>query len=657
MGALSGMFMAPPFLAFLGLLPVVVLLYILKLRRTEVIVPSTMLWIKSLQDLTANAPFQRLRKNLLLLLQLLILALLALGLARPFVRAKGAAGSQICLMIDHSASMQTLEDGTTRLKLAKAKAHEMVNEMGRGDKMMVVGFAERAEVLCELTGDRYRIRNAIDSIVATDTPTRIRDAMLMAHSLNKSAAGPVENGGAGVEQFSVASVHVVVMSDGNISDIEDVGTRNLDVSFVQIGETTDNAGIVAFSERALDEATRSSKHQSFVLIHNEHSEELSTTVSLYFAPKVEGPGETGPSVPKEDDYQLLAVEEVAIKAQSSTEVLFSHGNLGQGILKVELDHSDRLAVDNVAWLALRPASHVKTLLVAEGDSMGGYYIKRALMLEPRIELSAVTPDDFVATDEYDLVVFDGFAPNELPDGTLLFFNAFPQLESLVQLGEIENPPVLAKNTEHPVMRFLNPTTVGIMKAQKLGLPPGAQPLLSTEGAPLIADVSNAKQNILIVAFDLAQSNWPWHLSFPLFMQNVVSWVPRLALSEEKSVDTGSALGFAPLPDGYEATVRRPDGAQEKLELDPASNTYYGNTTMAGIYHVKRNQIQENYAVNLLDISETAINPAAALDMGHGEVEAVRGSVRQNRELWRWLVLVAVVVLGIEWWIYSRRAWI
>ena len=47
-------------------------MYLLRLRRTETIVPSTLLWQRLAADVEANAPWQRLRRSLLFLLQLLL---------------------------------------------------------------------------------------------------------------------------------------------------------------------------------------------------------------------------------------------------------------------------------------------------------------------------------------------------------------------------------------------------------------------------------------------------------------------------------------------------------------------------------------------------------------------------------------------------------
>src|SRR5215203_6901721 len=86
-------------------IPSLLLLYFLKLRRREVVVPSTLLWKKAIQDLQVNAPFQKLRKNLLLLLQMLLLLLLLLALARPVANYSPGAGQSTVIIIDRSASM------------------------------------------------------------------------------------------------------------------------------------------------------------------------------------------------------------------------------------------------------------------------------------------------------------------------------------------------------------------------------------------------------------------------------------------------------------------------------------------------------------------------------------------------------------------------
>src|SRR5215218_2976776 len=85
--------------------PALLILYFLKLRRRELEVSSTLLWKKAIQDLQVNAPFQKLRRNLLLILQMCLLLALCLALARPVTFFKPPAGKTTVILIDHSASM------------------------------------------------------------------------------------------------------------------------------------------------------------------------------------------------------------------------------------------------------------------------------------------------------------------------------------------------------------------------------------------------------------------------------------------------------------------------------------------------------------------------------------------------------------------------
>src|SRR3954463_184179 len=90
-------------------LQLLVLLYFLKLRRQTLRISSTLLWEKSFHDLQVNAPFQKLRWSLLLLLQLLLMSLVLFALGEPVIRGEGSSASRIILLIDRSASMSATD--------------------------------------------------------------------------------------------------------------------------------------------------------------------------------------------------------------------------------------------------------------------------------------------------------------------------------------------------------------------------------------------------------------------------------------------------------------------------------------------------------------------------------------------------------------------
>src|SRR6478752_5173919 len=118
-------FLAPLALAGLMFVPLVVAMYLLKLRRDEAVVPSTLLW----QRLEANAPWQRLRRSLLLLLQLLLVLILVLLAARPFVERPAGLAGDLVLVIDTSASMQATDVTPNRLEAAKSAALDALKDL------------------------------------------------------------------------------------------------------------------------------------------------------------------------------------------------------------------------------------------------------------------------------------------------------------------------------------------------------------------------------------------------------------------------------------------------------------------------------------------------------------------------------------------------
>src|SRR5579859_1476633 len=112
--------LTPIGLTALALLLPLVLLYFLKLKRVPMEVSSVLLWTRAMLDSRANAPFQRLRRNLLLFLQILVLLLVALALARPALQVKARPARATVLLLDGSASMAATDVKPSRFRRAQA---------------------------------------------------------------------------------------------------------------------------------------------------------------------------------------------------------------------------------------------------------------------------------------------------------------------------------------------------------------------------------------------------------------------------------------------------------------------------------------------------------------------------------------------------------
>ena len=110
-------------------LPIIIAMYLLKLRRIEQEVSSTYLWQRMVRDVEANAPWQRLRRNLLLLLQLSFLLLLIFSLVRPFTWVAGRNSQATILILDTSASMAATDVPPSRLESAKRQAASIVSNL------------------------------------------------------------------------------------------------------------------------------------------------------------------------------------------------------------------------------------------------------------------------------------------------------------------------------------------------------------------------------------------------------------------------------------------------------------------------------------------------------------------------------------------------
>src|SRR5213078_371297 len=131
-------FLAPAAFVFAAALPVVIVFYLLKRKRVVKLVSSTLLWQKFLAETQANAPFQRLRHNWLLVLQILLLTLVVLALARPYFAGQAKSSRLRIVILDASASMQAIDEKPSRFEKARNEALKLIDALHDNDQMVVL---------------------------------------------------------------------------------------------------------------------------------------------------------------------------------------------------------------------------------------------------------------------------------------------------------------------------------------------------------------------------------------------------------------------------------------------------------------------------------------------------------------------------------------
>jgi hypothetical protein len=176
-------------------------------------------------------------------------------------------------------------------------------------------------------------------------------------------------------------------------------------------------------------------------------------------------------------------------------------------------------------------------------------------------------------------------------------------------------------------------------AMKLVVPPDVQTLMDGEKGPMVVLHREGRGTHLIVGFDVMQSNWPLRVSFPVFLHQALQFLAVGAdLNVRESFKPGAAVNIP------RANLVRAAGEFALPALE-----------RVGMYRTEPVVPQyERIAVNLLDPAESNLLPVKTVPGGSGE--SIAADQQKSRlELWWWIVaVVALPLLLIEWWVYTRR---
>jgi hypothetical protein len=608
-------FLAPAAFAFAATIPIVIIFYLLKRKRVVKLVSSTLLWQKFLAESQASAPFQKLRKNWLLFIQILLLLIAVFALARPYFATKTKPSELRIIILDASASMQSTDESPSRFEKARADALKWVDGLRGGDQMVVLQAGAITEVRQSATSDKAALRRALQACVCSDGTTRLVPALRMAESLVRDQRG--------------AEVHL--FSDGAVPDLTEFENKALPLIFHKVGKTGNNLGITALDVRANPENGR--QRAIYASVGNFSSNSMSSDLELSL------------------DGKLLETRPLTIAAGATAPQVFLADQSRDGIFTLRLTATDELAADNQASIVSLMPRPVKVLLVTKGNR----FLEKALRAAPNVELATAT-DCADPASGFDFVVLDDVTPSVWPVGNLLAIHVSNTnwFESGVQ--RIESPAIVDWRATHPVLRYVSFENVPIAESLAVKTPSWAVSLADCPQASLILAGELGRQRIIWIGFDILQSLWPYRFHFPMFVDNAAEWLnPANARGNQLMVKAGDAFR---LPLGHPektAQVVLPGGVAKTLELDPTANEFvFGETFRQGIYRVKLGTNDLPFCVNLLDLDESKTQPREELQLGKYTRVTATTLHRANLELWRTIAALALAVLLFEWWFYHRR---
>ncbi|MFB3892779.1 MAG: VWA domain-containing protein [Phycisphaerae bacterium] len=644
--------------------PLLVLLYFLKLKRRQVLISSTLLWKRAVQDLQVNSPFQRIRKNILLLLQLLMLLALLAALGRPVVSMTSGPAKRYVLLIDRSASMNATDAGGTgkalsRLDMAKRQARELVDGLrtsatfslqDTSDQAMVVAFDEHAKVMCNFTSDKRQLLSAIDSITPTDAGTALSEAIMVARAF---AQAPAEAN----NRSSVMPAQLELFSDGRIVDADQVAVAEGELTYHKVGAAANNIGIIAMQARRSYE--KASEVEVFATLANFSDKDATTDVQLALDGNIRSVRSV--RVPR----RIEPEPGKSAAGPGTVSVSFSLTHSEAGVIEVRLPAPDALADDDAAWAILPPPKALSALLVTEGNPA----LESAMKACPLAKLDTCKPGEFDVLDaaslsanpKWDVIVLDRHGPytRPLPRGQFIVFGA-PPPDSGVTVkqpgGELKNQTVIDWRVRHPVLQFVNLNNLFAATAQKLTLPSDAVMLAEFGGGPAIALVRKGGSTFLLLPFDCLETNWPFEPGFVMFCYNATTFLGlEVGQEQQFSLKVGQAITIEHLPKQIEARLTPPGGKAVDLAADDSGVLRYPATHTAGVYSVAmKDRPLIRYAVNLLDARESSIDPAASLTLSGRTVAGQSSVAKGNVEVWPWLVLLALLLACVEWFVYNWK---
>ena len=609
---------------FLALIPLVVL-YFLKLKRPRMEIPSLALWQSVVNDQRVNSPFQKFKRNLLLLLQLILLCLIILALMQPFISAGAETSEYLPVLVDCSASMSsTIDDsGRTKLDAAIEQAQGMIDNLRGNGKIALFSFSSGGRRITEFTDDKRILTRALKQLKPTHRASKLDEVLRMADAYSRTA--PVER--------------VVVITDGNLNDRVDFELPfKLDVQ--RVNEGGDNLGITEMTARR----SGPESWDVFVRVSGSSSDSIVADLKLI------------------QNGQTVGKESVVASAEDSERIVFSVDATGAALLGATLvvNDEDSLKIDNSVWLNL-PKS--RPLRVRSSPNM--FTWQHALGVASELEIDTAADP---SAPEYDLIVSDSEDLNGIHSPIVVYNGLVPRdISDLVGVKEVDvdDSPVQIVDWVRtaPLLRHVRLRDVQI--GQKAFYADGAdaqdleergyEVLIHGAEGPLMLQRRRGLETEFYFLFNTDRSTLPYRIAFPILVSNIIETaLQQASLSEVAAAPTGVLPAINVIAD-REFRVTSPNGTEDVVK-STANGLLTGiQATNVGKYDVyDGDELVASVGTGLLSSLETSLRSVDELQFSELKVTTDEAeTVESDKDLWWTLAFAAFLFLLLEWWYFQR----
>ena len=607
----------PAALAFGIIIPIIFLLYFMRPKRQERVVSSTMLWQQASQDLQASRPWQKLRITALLLLQILAAIVIVLVLVRPATIISSPIGGNTIIILQASASMQATDVSPSRFEAARSEISNLIDGLGPSDQLSLITMAKTPQVLVAFSSDKSQLTSALQRAKVTNQDADLEQALSLATSL---AAGHTD-------------AQILVIGDGHVLPPDQTLVSTFPVRYLQIGTDAPNAALLALASQTLQ-----GKLVALAQIANYSNQQRSIPVELYA------------------DGNLVGVQTAILAAGASGALQWGPLPPTTRFLHARIITQDAMTIDHDAWAIAGGSMHGRVLLVTNGNS----FLEASLRLQPNIDLFETTPAKYTNVGNFDLTVFDGLVPSNLPSGALFFVNPPTDSNTFGKSGpEISISHISAGSDNQNLLNQVDLSSIHVVrKSHQLTPAAWMQPIIVTPETPLLIAGEQDNRRIGVLSFDLHDSDLPLQPTFPILMYNLVNWFLPLPVSGNAQVAPDTPVTIQAWPGAERITITGPD-QQTATVAPPFPVTAFNNTDKIGIYTVtqitQKQELHGAFTVNLFDPLQSSLIPSARLPISQSTLfDAGSPAVPHVlREIWPWIAAFLLLVLCAEWWLFSR----